>query len=222
MNTNTYNQGAPTNVHPKGSLSTRIESHIPGTQAHREREYIEHEDRATFGRNHPVPPMNAPPVGTNNAYNTAGNPTVNTTVPTNAGYGTGTGGYMGTTGPTVGGHGGHGSTMRERAAELQGRGHGGAARTAAATGTTTGAPKAHVGDRVMGSMEAAIGRATNNPIMEQKGWERKTFGDPKHRQANANLAAQQGYGPTTQPAQQAFTNPQPGYTAPTQPPTHPY
>jgi hypothetical protein len=24
-----------------------------------------------------------------------------------------------------------------------------------------------------GSMEAAIGRATNNPVMEQKGWERK-------------------------------------------------
>ncbi|CAG8752498.1 10088_t:CDS:2, partial [Acaulospora colombiana] len=203
------------NVHPKGSLSTRIESHIPGTQAHREREYLEHEDRTTFGRNHPVPPMNAPPVGTNTA---AANPMMNTTVPNTGGYGTGTGGYTGTTGPTVGGHGGHGATMRERAAELQGRGHGGIGTTAAATGTHTGAPKAHMGDRIMGGIEAAIGRATNNPVTEQKGWERKTFGDPKHRQANANLAAQQAYGPTGQPAQQAFTNPQPGYTAPTQPP----
>jgi hypothetical protein len=93
--------------------------------------------------------------------NTA-NPAMNTTVPNATGYGTsgytgttgptvgGPTGYTGTTGPTVGGHGGHGATMRERAAELQGRGHGGVATTAAATGTTTGAPKAHMGDRMMG------------------------------------------------------------------------
>jgi hypothetical protein len=88
--------------------------------------------------------MNAPPMG-----NTA-NPAMNTTVPNATGYGSS--GYTGTTGPTIGGHGGHGATMRERAAELQGRGHGGVATTAAATGTTTGAPKAHMGDRMMGEL----------------------------------------------------------------------
>lgn len=168
------------NVHPKGSLSTRVESHIPGTQAHRERKYLEDEDRATFGRHHPVPPVNAGAPGTGVAaqnLNTTGFGPTNTFAPPTQppprhaavpqvgqtyggapGVGAGTGfgsgapgvgmnaagaGAMGTGGPTF--H-KHGNTMKERAAELQGRGH-----TGAGVGTT-GPVKTgpHIGDKITG------------------------------------------------------------------------
>lgn len=95
---------------------------------------------------------------------------------------TGTGGGIGAThggmapaAPVPAGN--HGATMGERVAEMQGRrGHAvtGANPAAPVTGahTTTG-NKPHMGDKVMGGVEAAIGRATHNPAMEQSGWERK-------------------------------------------------
>jgi len=220
MNTNTYNAGVPPT---QPSLSTRIESHIPGTQAHRERDYLEHENSAAHRGNfaptnagmHQAPAMNQAPGYNSNM--------------------TGTGGGMGThanhgvapAAPVPVGN--HGTTMGERVAELQGR-RGHAANTTNTTAPVTSAhpttgTKPHAGDKLMGGVEAAIGRATHNPGMEQAGWERKTFGDPKHRTGAAGhdvgtqpMNQQQGYGPTGQPGQQGFTNPQPGYGAPTQPP----
>lgn len=40
-------------------------------------------------------------------------------------------------------------------------------------GTSATGSKPHMDDKVIGGVEAAIGRATNNPVMEQRGWERK-------------------------------------------------
>jgi len=61
-----------------------------------------------------------------------------------------------------------------RVGELQGHRahHPGAAApiTGNAASTTT---KPHMGDKVLGGAEVAVGRMTNNPVMEQKGWERK-------------------------------------------------
>jgi hypothetical protein len=72
--------------------------------------------------------------------------------------------------------GNRGATMGERVSELQGR-HAphAAGNTAplAGHGTSATGTKPHMGDKVLGEVEAVIGRATNNPVMEQKGWERK-------------------------------------------------
>jgi len=213
-------------------MSTRIESHIPGTQAHRERDFIEHENEASLRGTHhhsAVPPTTG---HTGNNMNTAA-PTYANDV---------TGGRTGmapTTGvPATGGVGHHGTTMGERVSELQGnRRHPGATGALPGAGANTSSTSAtgtkpHMGDKVMGGVEAAVGRMTNNPAMEQSGWERKTFGDPKHRTdglahggggappvtQQQNFGQQQGYGPTGQPAQQGFTNPGAGHAAPAYPP----
>ncbi|KIM33187.1 hypothetical protein M408DRAFT_150438 [Serendipita vermifera MAFF 305830] len=233
MNTNNYNAGVPPT---QPSVSTRIESHIPGTQAHRERNYLDHENQAAHVG---AGPGAATGFHQGTAMNQAPGYTNNTMTGTGGGIGAPTHGMAPAAAPAPVGN--HGTTMGERVAELQGRrGHAAAATNTTApltsTAPTTGA-KPHLGDRVMGGVEAAIGRATHNPGMEQSGWERKTFGDPKHRAGTAGgighgagqpttLNQHQGFGPSGQPAQQGFTNPQPGYTNPqpgyaagTQPPT---
>lgn len=216
MNHNNYNTGAPA----KAPISTRIESHIPGTQAHRERKLMEHEEGAAMRYGNTQPATTGATAGGMNTAQPATN----------------MGGTYGT-GPTVGGgqhtH-THGATMSDRVNELHGHGP-----------QTANTAKPHAGDKVMGKMEAAMGRATNDPAREQAGWERQTYGDPKHRTnfgQNQPMAqpgvghnqpmthsgvghnqpgfAQQGYGPTGQPAQQAYTGPQAGYAAPNQPPTY--
>jgi len=222
MNPNTYDTGVPpTNVHPKGSVSTRIESHIPGTQAHRERKYLEHEDQATFGRNHPVPPMNAVGHGAGagvGAQRTTDFAPTNTFAPPTQppppphhhaahGVGQGVGQNYGAA-PGMGADTGfgqgapgmgmnaagdptfhkHGNTMGERVAELHGRGHAGAGvGTTGAVGNGT-VPKngPHIGDKITGGIESAIGRAVNNPNMEQAGWERKTFGTEAAKQGGVH------------------------------------
>ncbi|KAG8806976.1 hypothetical protein FRB91_002883 [Serendipita sp. 411] len=182
MNTNTHNTAAPA----KAPLSTRIESHIPGTEAHRERKFAEAQVSGTGFQ----------------GSNVAGAPTMNTaaTVPGAATGYQNTAPTVAGSAPTTGTFNKHGNTMSERVDELHGRG--------------TTVPKAHMGDKVMGSMEATLGRITNNPAREEAGLERKTFGDPKHYTTNTHghgLNQQQGFGPTGQPAQQAFTHPQQGY-----------
>jgi hypothetical protein len=230
---------------PTASLSTRIESHIPGTQAHREREYLN--QAPLHGGVPPTTNMNAQAPNMNSQA-----PNMNAQAPVyNNDVAPGGGGIMG--GRTHGGvapvsvapAGNRGATMGERVGDLQGR-HAphaaGATAPLAGHGTSATGTKPHLGDKVLGGVELAVGRATNNPVMEQKGWERKvrisfinnptfysplyqTFGDPKHRQdagvqpvTQQQQQQQQGYGVTGQPAQQGFNNAQPGYPPQTQPP----
>ncbi len=114
----------------KAPISTRIESHIPGTQAHRERKLVEHEQDASMRYGSTNQPSTTSAVA----------PGMNTAPQTGA-YGQGT---------TIGGthtH-THGATMSDRTNELHGHG----------PHTTGGAAKPHMGDKVMGTYCASCAK----------------------------------------------------------------
>jgi len=215
-NTNNYNAGVPAS----------------GTQAHRERQFPEHEQGAAYGQQQGFNPgvnQGFTQPGVNQGQNQPGlnQPGLNQgfTQPTagNAGFqGTGTG--VGTNAAVGTGAAPAPATMSERANEPHGRGHH-QGQGVGATSTTTGSTKPHMGDKVMGATQAAIGRAINNPAMEQAGLERQTFGDSKRRPTDTATGVpttgtqplQQNVAPGGVPTQQGFNNPNTGFTGGTGP-----
>lgn len=148
------------NTYNTNSTGTRFKSHIPGTQAHRERKFTDHQATASYNNPNQAfgaqggPQYNASGAGFTNA---PANP-----VASNA-AGPGPGPAPGRA-PVP-------ATMGERADELHGRRH---FFPSTSHGTTSaGTAKPHMGDKALGSTQATLGRATHNPALEQAGMERK-------------------------------------------------